>query len=847
VTKEDADRYEQEDRSAQWHVGSKTAGDYIGTPGPLKTAATDFANWDFYVSWDYDENTDYSWLEQDEWKDTKPEDLVMLYATCQAIDPSGGRHDGDALHGISLMQTDNYQIGEVWIAASAATSWGTEYQREVNKELVENTKHGLSSHPLKTSSFKVIEVGPDTKESSKTAEKKCPKCGGYDLDVSSDPAYVLECMECGKKIKDKRSARKKLATGLDTCPVCAGSDVICEWQDDTKSYLCSCKACAAIWKTSRKTAAGPYDDFRWQWVDDNLGAMGWFTDAEKSEHEGTKELSNGHFRALDSDEIESMNRAHNEQAYIQSSRNKKAARIASSERTRVVPSSEAGYGPGRYQAQYFDRDTGIWFDIGDPTDTEEDARAKADGHKQSSLARQGDVATLHKRYATKKTAVDVSDIQGTADVGWNDGLEEDDDEQTAAQWARDAISDWLLEHDEDESQTSTLFSEWKSKHKTSAHMEGQPELAKICPMCGDSYLDWALHIDEALGSCPAIDRAPTEEYFGKSALKKSDLPEIPYGTKNPDGSTTVPRRPSMTCSEVGEMHGVYSATPGDYWQMNPEDEFTCSECGAPMELVMQRSGFDPYQASRKVAGEKWRAEAAGVGENVWSNNAMEYDTREEAESAAHSLASRWMGADVFRVTPVSTPKREPVDLNDPDIVESWRKQGSRKGASLTDNPKVNMFRRVVQANLKQASRKRACVWAAEKGNCSDDLLEVYHGRNEPTYICGYHEERFGVPRSASKTASRKTAGARQDEEFSENRAIEVAMQIEERSGLSANAEGRIVYIDLGPGGTDVVRTEDELTKTWESFAEASEEWASGMYACDEHVKHVSEGRTVEKL
>jgi hypothetical protein len=47
-------------------------------------------------------------------------------------------------------------------------------------------------------------------------------------------------------------------------------------------------------------------------------------------------------------------------------------------------------------------------------------------------------------------------------------------------------------------------------------MEDRLELAKICPMCGASYLDWALHIDEALGSCSAIDRAPTEEYFGKS-------------------------------------------------------------------------------------------------------------------------------------------------------------------------------------------------------------------------------------------------------------------------------------------------------------------------------------------
>lgn len=42
--------------------------------------------------------------------------------------------------------------------------------------------------------------------------------------------------------------------------------------------------------------------------------------------------------------------------------------------------------------------------------------------------------------------------------------------------------------------------------------EGGPN--KSCPLCGVQYLDWALHIDEALGSCSEIDRLPYDQYFG---------------------------------------------------------------------------------------------------------------------------------------------------------------------------------------------------------------------------------------------------------------------------------------------------------------------------------------------
>jgi hypothetical protein len=52
--------------------------------------------------------------------------------------------------------------------------------------------------------------------------------------------------------------------------------------------------------------------------------------------------------------------------------------------------------------------------------------------------------------------------------------------------------------------------------------------------------------------------------------------------------------------------------------------------------------------------------------------------------------------------------------------------------------------------------KQQCVYAGDesKGSCSDDIIEVHSGRPEPTYICGKHEQQWGIPQS---TGARKIA------------------------------------------------------------------------------------------
>lgn len=73
-------------------------------------------------------------------------------------------------------------------------------------------------------------------------------------------------------------------------------------------------------------------------------------------------------------------------------------------------------------------------------------------------------------------------------------------------------------------------------------------------------------------------------------------------------------------------------------------------------------------------GIKFRAEVTGKGENVWSTNAKEFNTPEEAKEWLDNLSSRWFGYDMGRVVPTTTPKGQPVDLANDDIYQNFRKK-----------------------------------------------------------------------------------------------------------------------------------------------------------------------------
>jgi hypothetical protein len=62
--------------------------------------------------------------------------------------------------------------------------------------------------------------------------------------------------------------------------------------------------------------------------------------------------------------------------------------------------------------------------------------------------------------------------------------------------------------------------------------------------------------------------------------------------------------------------------------------------------------------SENTAAIRYRVDVHGIGDNVWSNNALTFDSEQAATDYGNNLYSRWMGMDAFRVVPDSTPKCE---------------------------------------------------------------------------------------------------------------------------------------------------------------------------------------------
>lgn len=125
----------------------------------------------------------------------------------------------------------------------------------------------------------------------------------------------------------------------------------------------------------------------------------------------------------------------------------------------------------------------------------------------------------------------------------------------------------------------------------------------------------------------------------------------------------------------GEGFTVWIEHAGQVINEN-EEKFTPNlDKPKPMSLPPVHKSFAPRfkQGIEEELGEKFRAEVTGKGENVWSTNAMEYNTEQEAKDWLDGLSGRWFGYDMSRVVPVSIPKGQPVDMENDVIYQNFRR------------------------------------------------------------------------------------------------------------------------------------------------------------------------------
>lgn len=142
-------------------------------------------------------------------------------------------------------------------------------------------------------------------------------------------------------------------------------------------------------------------------------------------------------------------------------------------------------------------------------------------------------------------------------------------------------------------------------------------------------------------------------------------------------------------SDDGDLDARGRFIEGDGYG-DPLSDYGEGMFGSTRMTVGNNQPYIGKRASRKTG--QFRADVTGIGENSWSNNAMVYDTEDEAKDWLAGLSMRWFGYDMARVVPADTPTKEPVDMNDPTIYQNFR-SGSRRAASV--NPfgrKTSSFR-----------------------------------------------------------------------------------------------------------------------------------------------------------
>lgn len=322
------------------------------------------------------------------------------------------------------------------------------------------------------------------------------------------------------------------------------------------------------------------------------------------------------------------------QWYPKSASLRKRAGRSPSDKTRVHQDPWNG---DRWQAQYFDADDQVWYDIGEGKHFREEAEAYLIPEGPDA----GPDPDRGEWWASKRASLRKRASQEVTVLGPN------------------------------------LPSPWVKKGDFQVHRAGCADIAKIeryvepgWTFSADSKEDVIYNIfSDIMGDYPEGDKYNSwEPYEGDAYFAPCvSLPRTASLRKRASRKTAASAW--FECDTCGNSYERFTE--------DDTETFVCPNCGGTLRGPWQVGHRLHEVASRKTG--QFRADVTGIGENRWSNNAMVYDTEEEAKAWLDGLSMRWFGYDMARVVSADTPSKETVDPGDPAIYQNFR-SGSRKTA-----------------------------------------------------------------------------------------------------------------------------------------------------------------------
>ncbi len=244
-------------------------------------------------------------------------------------------------------------------------------------------------------------------------------------------------------------------------------------------------------------------------------------------------------------------------------------------------------------------------------------------------------------------------------------------------------------------------------------------------------------IDSSTGNGTGTDPSGKKVQFRLSAEDKKALQGVLYS------DLAV----NFTGVDVDESEIITSASKT---AAEGEGGSTCSSCGDPIER--DPAGEDP-RTWHHTNGEKHDHEASPGGGSDSKESSFRVQAARSLSEIAREISADWKNV-YFGAVPYLQAMRQLDKITDnygqdgaDDIVIYFLSNATTWKGETARRIKAEL-KAMTKGRYGSKTAKKPCKFASE-GNCSDDIIELWHGRSEPTYICGYHEQSKGQEKFSS--------------------------------------------------------------------------------------------------